>query len=212
MSNAQRRRQERGASPSHSKKKGTTRWHWWSAAAAFLAVIVIVGVVLSRGIPSGDSAGGSAARSAPSVGTIAPNASFSTLQGATVSIASLRGQPTLVWFVATWCSSCEAGTQAMASHISQLRTDGVRVVELEMYNDLGQAGPSMASFAHTYAGQAAANPDWSFGQASEAATLRYDPNGYLDIYYLLNQSGQVVYINSSPAATIGSLLAKARSL
>jgi len=212
MSNAQRRRQERGARLSHSKKKGITRWHWWTAGAAFLAVIVIVGVVLSRGIPSGNSAGGNAARSAPAVGTTAPNASFSTLQGATVSIASLRGRPTLVWFVSTWCSSCEAGTQAMASHISQLRTDGVRVVELEMYNDLGQAGPSMASFAHTYAGQAAANPDWSFGQASEAATLRYDPNGYLDIYYLLNQSGQVVYINSSPAATIGSLLAKAQSL
>lgn len=212
MSNAQRRREERGARLSHSRKKGTTRWHWWTAGAAFLAVIVIVGVVLSRGISSINSAGGNSARSAPAVGTTAPNASFSTLQGATVSIASLRGQPTLVWFVSTWCSSCEAGTQAMANHISQLRTDGVRVVELEMYNDLGQAGPSMASFAHTYAGQAAANPDWSFGQASEAATLRYDPNGYLDSYYLLNKSGQVVYINSSPAATIGSLLAKAQSL
>ncbi|EQD38663.1 alkyl hydroperoxide reductase/ Thiol specific antioxidant/ Mal allergen, partial [mine drainage metagenome] len=206
MSNAQRRREERGAPLSHSKKKGTPRWHWWTAGAAFLAVIVIVGVVLSRGIPSGNSASGNVARGAPAVGTIAPNASFSTLQGATVSIASLRGRPTLVWFVSTWCSSCEAGTQIMASHISQLRADGVRVVELEMYNDLGQAGPSMASFIQTYAGQGAANPDWTFGQASEAATLRYDPSGYLDIYYLLNQSGQVVYINSSPAATIGSLL------
>ncbi len=212
MSNAQRRRQERGARLSHSRKRGSTRWRWWTAGAAFLAAIVVVGVVLGRGISSGNSAGGNAARSAPAVGTTAPNASFSTLQGATVSIASLRGRPTLVWFVSTWCSSCEAGTQAVASHISQLRTDGVRVVELEMYNDLGQAGPSMASFAHTYAGPAAANPDWSFGQASEAATLRYDPGGYLDIYYLLNKSGQVVYINSSPAATIGSLLAKAQSL
>ena len=81
-----------------------------------------------------------------------------------------------------------------------------------MYDDLGQSGPSMASFVHTYAGQAASNPDWSFGQASAAATLRYDPRGYLDIYYLLNKSGQIVYMNSSPAATMGSLLAKAQSV
>lgn len=35
------------------------------------------------------------------------------------------------------------------------------------------------------------------------------PRGYLDIYYLIDSSGRVVYVNSGPAATMSQLLARA---
>jgi thiol-disulfide isomerase/thioredoxin len=127
-----------------------------------------------------------------------------------MTVAQLRGQPTLLWFVATWCSSCESGTQVLASHVDQLRAHGVRVVEVMLYQDLGQAGPSIGDFARL-AGDAAGS-DWIFGTSSRQLTARYDPSSYLDIYYLLDRHGTVRYINGSPTSTLPDLIAHAEKL
>jgi len=149
---------------------------------------------------------------APQVGQLAPNGTFTTLQGTTQTISALRGRPTLVWFVTTWCSSCQAGTQTMAANLPRLTSLGIRVVEVENAKDLGQSGPSMPEFAKVLAGRADHNPNWVFGTASPALTRTYNPQGYLDIYYLLNQQGRITYINSSPASTMSQLLAHAQQL
>ena len=128
------------------------------------------------------------------------------------TIFSLRGRPALVWLVATWCPSCQAGTQVMAAHLARLRADGVRVVELEDYQDLGHPGPGMNSFGPKFAGAAYRSPDWTFGVASQALTRAYNPQGYLDIYYLLDASGHITYVNSSPGSTMSQLLARAGGL
>jgi thiol-disulfide isomerase/thioredoxin len=140
-------------------------------------------------------------------GQAAPDGSFTTTSGTTETISALRGQPTLVWFVATWCSSCQAGTQAMAQQIPKFAAHHVRVVELEMANDLGQSGPPIAEFGQQLAGPAYNNPDWTFGTASSSLTQKYNPHGYLDIYYLFDAQGRVAYVNGSPGATMGPLLA-----
>jgi thiol-disulfide isomerase/thioredoxin len=154
------------------------------------------------------SAGGSnsAATNATSVAALAPDGGFTTTSGANQTVSSLRGQPTLLWFVTTWCSSCQAGTQAMASQISTLGAHRVRVVELELANDLGQPGPRITDFGQQLAGAGYHNPNWTFGVASAVLTTTYDPAGYLDIYYLLDGSGRIAYTNSSPAATMSQLL------
>ena len=146
------------------------------------------------------------------VGTTAPNGVITTLAGKTETVAGLRGKPALIWFVTTWCSSCQAGTQAMAQHVAALAADGVRVVEVENYADLGQSGPPMQSFAKVLAGSAFSNPDWTFGEASSALTHTYNPKAYLDIYYLLNAKGKITYVNSSPSSTMPALLSAARAL
>jgi hypothetical protein len=117
-------------------------------------------------------------------------------------VASLRGRKTLLWFVATWCPSCQAGTQAMAGDLARLHAAGVRVVEVEDYADLGQPGPAMASFSPQLAAAAYHDPGWTFGTASQVLTRADNPQGYLDIHYLLSPSGRVAYINSAPAATM----------
>lgn len=146
------------------------------------------------------------------LGAPAPGGTFTTSTGATRTVSSLTGQPTLLWFVSTWCSSCQAGTQAMASQIHTLAGLHVRVVELELADDLGQPGPSITAFAHQLAGPAATNPDWIFGVASTALTTTYDPASDLDIYYLLDSTGHITYINSSPAATMVQLIDRAERL
>lgn len=119
----------------------------------------------------------------------------------------MKGHPALVWFVSTWCSSCQAGTQAMAQNVARLQADGVRVDEVELYQDLGQPGPSITAFARNFAGAESANPDWIFGTSSASLTRTYDPQSYLDIYYLLDAQGQIVYVNGSPGSTMPQLLA-----
>ncbi|HZV51560.1 MAG TPA: redoxin domain-containing protein [Candidatus Dormibacteraeota bacterium] len=164
----------------------------------------------SAGTGGGQS--GSPMGTQQAVGQLAPDGTFTTISGQTERVASLRGQPTLLWFVTTWCDSCQAGTRTMSAQLDALRATGVRVVELELYQDLGQPGPSLPSFVRTYAQTSGRDPSWTFGSASQELSQTYDPQSYLDIYYLLDEHGRIVYVNSSPSASMPELLAQARAL
>ncbi|MDA8286050.1 MAG: redoxin domain-containing protein [Actinomycetota bacterium] len=165
--------------------------------AAIIATVAVLASSKSTSAPTTRSTG---------VGALAPNGSFTTASGHQATIGSLRGHPTLVWFVTTWCSSCQAGTQALAGEIGHLASSGVRVVELELADDLGQAGPSITAFARQYAGAASANPDWTWGVASSRLTATYDPADELEIYYLLDTSERITYVNSPLVSTMSGLL------
>ncbi len=178
-------------------------------------VVALVALVIALHVANGNS--GSASASSPSgaslpIGTTAPNGTFTTLAGKTETVTALRGKPTLIWFMTTWCSSCEAGTQSMAQNIATLAADGVHVVEVENYADLGQSGTPMNAFAKTLAGSAFSNPDWTFGEASSTFTHTYNPKAYLDLYYLISSKGKITYVNSSPASTMPQLLQAASQL
>lgn len=190
------------------------RWTVAGAATAALAAVIAVIAVVAGGRGPGTAGGttGSAGGSLPATGSLAPAGSFTTVTGAARTISSLRGQPTLVWFVATWCPSCQAGTQAMAANIAEFSRIHVRVVQLEDYADLGQPGPDMATFGRQLAGAAYQSPDWVFGVASSALTRAYNPQGYLDIYFLLDSAGHITYVNSAPGSTMSQLLARAGRL
>jgi len=173
------------------------------------AVAVAIAVAAGGRNPTAGGTSSAAGGAAPAVGSAAPDGRFTTVSGRTETIASLKGHKSLLWFVATWCPSCQAGTQAMAGQVARLRAEGVRVVEVEDYADLGQPGPAMAAFGRQFAGAAYHDRGWTFGTASQALTRAYNPQGYLDIYYLLDSSGRVDYINSAPASTMSQLLAHA---
>ena len=211
-----RRARQSGSNRSRRKaaEAAARRRRRWGFGATGLAALVVVGVILGLHYASQPTRSTSTTASAtnPAVGHVAPNDTFITLAGAPGSVASLRGHPTLVWLVTTWCSSCQAGTQLLAQNIAKLQADGVRVVEIELYQDLGQAGPSIGSFARTYAGAEATNPDWSWGVSSAALTHTYDPQSGLEIYYLLNAKGQVTYVNAPLVSTMPQLLQAAGRL
>ncbi len=202
------------------RRRSSTRSRW-ALALTLVAAVIVGGLIalrlLGQASPSPSNTSAQAPASAgsnggagaePTVGSVAPDGTFRTVTGDQLAVSSLRGHPALLWFVSTWCSSCQAGTQAMASEINTFRNAGVRVVELELYNDLGQAGPGIDSFARTYAGNAITNPDWTFGQASQTLTQTYDAQSYLDIYYLLDSMGRIVYINGSPGESMPQLLSQ----
>ncbi|MCL5048004.1 MAG: TlpA family protein disulfide reductase [Firmicutes bacterium] len=177
-------------------------------------IVVIFGTVLGLHLSSTATQSNSNTKmgSTKAVGLRAPAGILTTISGRQLNVASLRGKPTLLWFVSTWCSSCQAGTQTMAQNISRLQADGVRVVEVELYQDLGQSGPSITSFGKQLAGAHYGDPDWIFATSSFVLTRTYDPASYLDIYYLINAKGKIVYVNGSPSATMPDILREASTL
>ena len=185
-----------------ARRTRSRRRRWIGAGVTTGVVVALVALIVV-------ATGGRSAAPGGTVGARAPEGTFTTSSGATRTISSLRGEPTLVWFVSTWCSSCQAGTQAMASQIQTFARMHVRVVELELADDLGQPGPSITTFGRQLAGPGYTNPDWTFGMATAALTTTYDPASDLDIYYLLDSTGRITYVNSSPGSTMGQLLSHA---
>jgi hypothetical protein len=185
---------------------------WWAVTGAAAAVVAAVAVVIAVTASGRTAAAGgtpAAGGTALAAGSAAPGGSFTTVSGRTETIASLRGHKSLLWFVATWCPSCQAGTQAMAGQAARLRAAGIQVVEVEDHADLGQPGPGIAAFGRQFAGAAYHAPGWTFGTASPALTRAWNPQGYLDVYFLLDSAGKVAYVNSAPVSTMSQLLAHA---
>lgn len=202
------RRSTRGGAAAAQPSRARRPWLAWGLGGILLVAIVAVVAVAAGsggGLPPGT--GGPAVSHSSGAPTTAPNGAFVTTTHTAETVSALRGTPTLLWFVTTWCSSCQAGTQVMSGQIPNLAHRHVRVVELELAGDLGEPGPAMTTFARQLAGGEYRSPDWTFGTASPALTQTYDPHGYLDVYYLLNAAGQITYANSSPAATMSQLLA-----
>lgn len=186
------------------------RWLWPTIIAAVL-VLGVVAIRLHNAATQADQTQPKA-HALPPIGSAAPDEPFTSASGGQKTVASFKGKPALLWFVTTWCPSCQAGTQTMAKNIGTLRAEGVRVAELELYRDLGGHGPSIGQFRARYAGAAGGSPNWRWGQASKAMSYRYDPRGYLDIYYLLDKTGRIRYVNGSPADTMPDLLQQVRNM
>jgi|GEM_PF-1094511 thiol-disulfide isomerase/thioredoxin len=175
-------------------------WPRWPIYLGVLAVLLILAFyVLTRPGPAGS----------PQVGSPAPDISFTTLNGTSLELSGLKGHPLVLWFVATWCPGCSDGTILFTQqYYSQYHAAGVLLVELESYNNLGEPGPSMASFASSagYQGQ----PGWIVGTAGSSATSLYNPNQDLDIYYAINAQGIVTATGQGLGGAFSTALAAAQ--
>lgn len=183
------------------------RRRWLGMAAGLVIIVVIVAVV---GVAMRRAGQPQSPRLATAAS--APDGEFTTITGQTTTIAALRGQPALVWFVVTSCGSCAAGTQAMAQHIDAFAQRHVKVVELELADNLGAGSTDISRFGRQQAGAEFTHPSWVWGTASQALTTTYDPEGYLDVYYLLDARGKMAYVNSAPDSTMSSLLEHVNAL
>lgn len=146
---------------------------------------------------SSNSASTTSTVSSPNVGVqneeFAPNFRITFVNGSTShSLYDLRGRPVLVWFVATWCTSCQQGAQMLASkYYSELESKGVTILTIELYNDLDQNGPNLTQFANQYSG-GLSEQGWFYGYSNQTTTYTFDPKAALDVYYALNAQGIIV--------------------
>jgi thiol-disulfide isomerase/thioredoxin len=125
-------------------------------------------------------------------GQLAPSFPITLLNGSQTTLSQFHGKPLLLWFVTTWCSSCQEGGQMLfQQYYSQLNSKGVVILVIELYNNLGQPGPNLSQFAQNYGGGSNV-PGWLYGTSTQSTTYTYDPRAALDVYYLLNRQGVIV--------------------
>ena len=126
------------------------------------------------------------------------------------STVQLKGHPTLLWLLSTWCGSCAAGLQALRSEAAQLEMARLHVIVLRNYKNGGYPGPHIRSFVKRFAPALLSEPNWTFGQASLALEQAYNSRHYPDIYYLIDAAGRIHAVDSAPGATMNRILRFAR--
>lgn len=181
-----------------------------------LSLIALAGygwMILIGSIPSSIGSVANAQSLEPvKIGGPAPDVAFTTTDGTERWLAEFRGQPMMLWFYASWCPTCQVGTVAVAEKIDELKQAGVQIIQLQLYDNLGYPGPSIEDFAKRYAGSVTPSSNWLWGQASLEASFTYDPQGYPDIYFLIDRDGIVRAIEPAPNVTMNKILAFARNV
>jgi thiol-disulfide isomerase/thioredoxin len=130
-------------------------------------------------------------------GNYALNIPITLTNGTTTSLSKFSDSTVLLYFVATWCPSCQQAAQLLdQQYYSQLHSKGVVILTIELYNDLNQQGPSIEQFASQYTG-GTGKPGWFFGTSTQNATYTYDPSANLEAYYLINDTGAIIMTTSS---------------
>jgi cytochrome oxidase Cu insertion factor (SCO1/SenC/PrrC family) len=130
-------------------------------------------------------------------GDHAPNMTVTLVNGTSTTLSRFAGSTVLLYFVATWCPSCQQAAQLLQQqYYSELHTKGVVILTIELYNDLNQQGPSIQQFANQYAG-GTGKLGWLFGTSTQSATYAYDSSANLEAYYLINSSGVIVMTTGS---------------
>ncbi len=81
------------------------------------------------------------------------------------------------------------------------------LLQVESYNNLGQNGDDLRTFAskYGYSGQTG----WILGQGSQGGTSVYNPSGYLDYYYVISSQGVILGKNPDLPGSFGSVLQQA---
>ena len=148
------------------------------------------------------------ARPAPPVATLgqlAPDAPFTTVNGEVVQLDAYKGHPVIVWQVTTWCPRCDAGLRTFADHQAQIDRSDITVLVLRDYRNGGYPGPGMRDFAKSVAAPLLEDPHFVFGEDTKALFDRYNPRKFVDIYQVITADGRVRLTSSSPSATFGKI-------
>jgi thiol-disulfide isomerase/thioredoxin len=209
-------KKQRKSGRRHNGSGGTKRRLILTLGVVALLVAVAAGALT---LYHGRSADAHTGTTPPEAGTgiyggdKAPNMPLYLTNGTSTSLSSFQGHTVLVWIIATWCPGCQETAPIIASHYySQLRSEGVILVTVEDYNDLGYSGPTMVQFASKYAGGVGNYPGWFFADTSQSATYTYNPQADLDIWYLIGPSGTIVTSGVNLGTTIQSAISAANNL
>ena len=183
------------------------------SSAPRVAQTTTVNTPRPAGTPASAATSAAPTPASATVGATGPAGTFTSIDGKEIDVASYRGTPTLLWFIAAGCSSCTASIPAVAQHLHQLRSEGIHVAVIDLYGDLGsgtQGSAALRQLGTDLTGDQLTDPGWTWGISSHALSVRYDHLGEPDVYYLLDRTGKIIYQDGVPVSTMDQLLAAAK--
>lgn len=127
------------------------------------------------------------------------------VNGKTMNLESFRGQPVMVWQVATWCGSCAVGLKTMAQNLALIDASNLKVIVLRDYKNGGYPGDDMGKFVAANAPALLHDPHFLIGEDTEELFKRYNPHHYVDVYYLIGSNGQIAAVSSAPSMTFDKI-------
>src|SRR5579875_1101878 len=127
------------------------------------------------------------------------------VNGKTMNLQSFKGQPIMLWQVATWCKSCAAGLKTMAENLALIHASNLKVIILRDYQNGGYPGEEMGKFVAANAPALLHDPHFIIGEDTEELFRRYNPHHYVDVYHLIGSDGRIAVISSAPSATFDKL-------
>jgi cytochrome c biogenesis protein CcmG, thiol:disulfide interchange protein DsbE len=89
-------------------------------------------------------------RAGTQVGNPAPDFQLPKIDGATVSLADLRGKPAVIVFWASWCSSCKEEAPRINALATEYAGKGVRVLGINVKDSLAGAEVGAKEFGIRY--------------------------------------------------------------
>ncbi|MFB6158623.1 MAG: DUF3105 domain-containing protein [Candidatus Nanohalobium sp.] len=170
-----------------------------------LAIIGILFIGLAAGgfYALTPSSSGQADSQTAGIGSQAPEASFTTVNGEKLQLSKYEGEKRMVWLYATWCPSCYKGAQVLQARNEQLKD--MKIIALKTAGNAGRAGISSQQFAEKYAPQTLNEDNWVWGKASQKLTNIYNPRNVPDIIWLVKPNGEIYAKTAAPAARINQI-------
>lgn len=139
----------------------------------------------------------------------APDASFK-VGDKTVQLSHFQGSKRILWLFSTWCPSCAVGLQELSQKQPELQKNDVQVIALRNYNNGGY--PGLSGTIDTFIKKYLKNPgllkakNWTFGEATKELEQQYNPHTYPDIFFLIDEQGNIVKKANSLGAHMDEIM------
>ncbi|MGH2760587.1 MAG: peroxiredoxin family protein [Actinomycetota bacterium] len=118
--------------PRTSRKPGAKRTGLlvWTITGLLVVVLVLVGLATQRG-DDGETVV-TTARTEPRVGSRAPGFSVRTIEGERLTLADVRGKPTVLYFTAYSCFTCIPKLQQLGQVYERVANRGLEVMAIDI--------------------------------------------------------------------------------
>ena len=140
---------------------------------------------------SGSSPDGSS-QGAPAVGKRFPDFSLTEADGRRLTVSSLEGKPSIVWFTTSYCVPCQVGAREVARLDDELGGDAFNV--LVVFVDPQEPASALRGWRERFA-----NEDWLVALDEDVALANAVRLQVLDTKFLLDKDGTVRNIDYAVA-------------
>lgn len=170
----------------------------------FVIILGIIMVLVISGCTSSTTSPTNSNNIVLQIGTEAPDATFTTIDGEEQKLSDYHGEKVMLWYFATWCPSCIKAAEVLEQNNDRL--NGMKVIALKTYGNAGYGGPTILEFGQKYSPNALNYDNWVWGDASQQATITYNSQNYPDIYFLIDENGVLQDVDGAPAATLNKIV------